>query len=212
MLKTIALALTIAVIAAPAMGQPVPRMGEDEVAGMLGKGAELEVRLDGDLNGDGETDTVFIGRSEEKRELTAMLAYRSEVDLGHEPVGLLELDAYPLGPAEISIRKGVLTIEDLTGGTTALAATYRYRYDPKAGRMRLIGLDAKYYSRTNSHGWRELSWNLLTGDQTISEADLATGGGDEAYGPARIHKLKRSSKPLYMEDTPDPEEALNTAK
>ncbi|MDP3746413.1 MAG: hypothetical protein Q8Q88_05110 [Phenylobacterium sp.] len=208
-MKTALLALTIASIAMPAMAQrvPVPPMSAEEVKGMV-EPAELEVRLDGDFNGDGEIDTVFIARGEDKRELTAMLAYRSEVDLGHQPVGVLQLDAYPLGPANLSIRNGVLMIKDLTGGTSAVATTYRYRYDPKAEKMRLIGLDAKAYSRTNAHGWREVSWNLLTGDQVVSEAELNTGGGEEAYAKPVVKKAKRPSRPIHMENTPSPDDVF----
>lgn len=212
-MKTALLALTTALIAMPAMAQhiPIPPMSDEDVKGMIAP-AELEVALDGDFNGDGEIDTVFIARAEDKRELTAMLAYRGEVDLGHQPVGELQLDPYPLGAASLSVRNGVLVIEDLTGGTSATAATYRYRYDPKVEKMRLIGLDAKYYSRTNAHSWREVSWNLLTGDQVISEAALNTGAGDQAYAKPVVKKAKRPSRPIHMENTPSPEDVLEAAK
>ena len=46
------------------------------------------------------------------------------------------LATYPLGPASLSVRKHVLLVEDLTGGTTATATTYRYRFDASVKRMR----------------------------------------------------------------------------
>ncbi|MGH8080636.1 MAG: hypothetical protein ACREP7_08680, partial [Lysobacter sp.] len=101
-------------------------------------------------------------------------------------------------------------IEDLSGGTTATQATYRYRFDPKVERMRLIGLDAQRYSRTNSHGTLKLSWNLLTGERVIERGEPnESGKGDEAivYSPAK--RDKRASKPLYMETTPNPDELLD---
>ena len=106
-------------------------------------------------------------RGEDLRYARVMLAYRSEVDFGHQPVGELELDASPLGPAALSIRNGVLVIEDLTGGTTATATTYRYRYDQPHHQMRLIGIDAERYSRTSSHDIIKVSWNLLNGDHVV---------------------------------------------
>lgn len=211
-MKTVLLALTMALIAMPAVAERphLQPMSAEEVKGMIEPG-ELETRLDGDLDGDGETDTVFIGRGDDKRELIAMLAYRGEVDFGHQPVGVLQLDTYPLGPASLSIRNGVLVIQDLTGGTSAVSATYRYRYDPKAEKMRLIGLDAKAYSRTNAHGWREVSWNLLTGDQIVSEAELNTAGGDQAYAKPTVKKTKRPSGPIHMEGTPSPDDLFGAA-
>ncbi|MGO1000807.1 hypothetical protein [Lysobacter sp. CA196] len=198
---------------APAMAQPVPipAMSAEQVAGMLDGGTRLEKRIDGDLNGDGEIDTVLLGRGEDQRSLTVWLAYRSEVDVGHQPVGTLQLDPYPLGDAGLSIRKGVLVIEDLTGGTTATQSTYRYRYDAKAERMRLIGLDAQSYSRTNSHGTVKLSWNLLTGDRIVERGEVNDSGqGDQAINYAPAKREKKPNKPLYMETTPNPDSLLES--
>jgi hypothetical protein len=189
--------------AAWAQRVPVPVMGEAEIKLRLGAD-ELEGRLDGDLDGDGEVDTVYVQRGEDSRKLSVMVAYRSEVDLGHDPVGELTLDPYPLGPASLEIRKGVLVVDDLTGGTSATAATYRYRFDPAKRRMRLIGLDAKFYSRTNNHGWRSVSWNLLTGAYIEEEADLIEGPEKE-YGPVRTKRGRRLVKVVWMEDTPSAE-------
>lgn len=210
MIKGMALAALIAPAwalgwapAASAQRIPVPVMSEDEIKLRIGAG-ELEGRLDGDLNGDGEVDTIYVQRGEDSRKLSVMVAYRTEVDLGHDPLGQLTLDPYPLGPASLAIRNGVLVVDDLTGGTSATAATYRYRFDAAKRRMRLIGLDAKYYSRTNNHGWRSVSWNLLTGTYVEEEADLMEGP-DKAYGPARTKRSKRPAKVVFMEDTPSPE-------
>jgi hypothetical protein len=189
--------------AAWAQRVPVPVMGEAEIKLRLGAD-ELEGRLDGDLDGDGEVDTVYVQRGEDSRKLSVMVAYRSEVDLGHDPVGELTLDPYPLGPASLEIRKGVLVVDDLTGGTSATAATYRYRFDLAKRRMRLIGLDAKFYSRTNNHGWRSVSWNLLTGAYIEEEADLIEGPEKE-YGPVRTKRGRRLVKVVWMEDTPSAE-------
>lgn len=183
---------------------PVPLMSDEEVAGMIDTGSALEIRLDGDLNGDGEIDTIYVERGEDVRKLTVMLAYRGEVDLGHQPVGVLAMDPYPVqgGPASLSIEKGVLIVEDLTGGTTATSSLYRFRYDPKAERMRLIGLDAKFYSRTNAHGWSSVSWNLLNGAFVEESAELLDSGD---YADPASKRSKRPSKTLYMEDAPSAE-------
>ena len=74
--------------------------------------------------------------------------------------------------------------------------------------MRLIGLDAERYSRTNSHDSLKISWNLLTGDATTRELKLNTGGGDAAYNPGPRHSFKRRVRAQYLADSPDPEVVL----
>jgi hypothetical protein len=207
------LALAAFLIATPAAAQHVPKMSGEEVSNYLDKGQELETRVDGDVNLDGEIDTVFVGRSEEKRSLTVMLAVKSEVELGHQPVGTLTLDPYPLGRASVSMAKGVLKIEDLTGGTTAISAVYRYRLVPgDEPKMRLIGLEATLYSRTYQHDGFELSWNLLTGDLLTREMKLNKSGGRAAYDKVAEKKSKRPSKPLFMETTPNPEDLIKAMR
>jgi hypothetical protein len=99
----------------------------------------------------------------------------------------------------------VLVVEDLTGGTTAISSTYRYRYEAKSKRMRLIGDDVKMYSRTNAHGWQEISTNRLTGLQIRRSADLDDAG---EYVEKPETRGKVATTPLYMEDAPAPETTL----
>jgi hypothetical protein len=172
-------------------------------------GEEIETRADGDLNGDGDTDTVYVVASPDARTLRVMLTYRSEVDIGHEPGGELKLEPLPIGPAELKIAKGVLTARDLNGGTTALSATYRYRAVRTAERprMRLIGLDATVYSRTFAHDGNEMSWNVATGDTITTLLKVATTG-DRGYDKLHTRKFRQPVRTIYMEDTPDAEEEL----
>jgi hypothetical protein len=191
----------------------VPPLTDAQINETLEMGQELETRIDGDLDGDGDVDTVYVVASPDERTLHVSLAYRSEVDLGHETAGALRLPPDPLGGAGLSIRKGVLVVTDLTGGTTALQATYRYRLDRSGAepRMRLIGLDATLYSRTWAHDGSEMSWNLLTGDMHTETLKLSGSGENAVYDRIFARKSKRPSKPVYMEDTPDPEDALIAA-
>jgi len=197
-------------IASPAIAQKASPIDDDAIKARLEKGEEVESRTDGDLNGDGQADTVLIGRGEETRTVKAMLLTKGEFDIDLIPVGMLKLDSYPLGAAEVSITKGVLKITDLVGGTTAVNTVYRYRLVPgPKPRMRLIGLDATLYSRTYAHDGLEISWNLLTGDYITREMKLnKSGKGEAAYGQIIEKKSKKPSKPLYMETTPDPNELL----
>jgi len=203
-------ALAALLLATPAAAQQSSPISDDSLKSWLEKGEEVESRTDGDLNGDGQADTVLIGRGEETRTVKAMLLSKGEFDVDLVTVGTLKLDSYPLGAAEVRITKGVLKITDLVGGTTAVNTVYRYRLAPgPKPRMRLIGLDATLYSRTYAHDGLEISWNLLTGDYITREMKLnKSGKGDAAYDRIIEKKSKKPSKVLYMEDTPDPDELL----
>jgi hypothetical protein len=161
---------------------------------------EIEVRLDGDFTGDGLNDVAFIAASEEKRVLIVMAGYVDEFDLGHEPIGQAELETFPLGAASLRFKNGVLIVEDLTGGTTAISALYRYRFDKTKKRMQLIGDDVTQYSRTNQHDSVKVSTNRLTG-KSISQVGKLKGDGYENQPPV-VKKV--STKVIYMEDTPNP--------
>jgi len=202
-------ALAALLIATPAAAQTASPINDEAIKTFLEKGEAVESRTEGDLNGDGQPDTVLIGRGDDTRTLKVLLLTRGEFDIDLTPIGTHKLDAYPLGAATVSIRNGVLKIEDLTGGTTAVNAVYRYRLVPGAKpRMRLIGIDATLYSRTYAHDGAEISWNLLTGDYLSRTLKLNSKGGNAAYDKIAEKKAKKPSKPLYMEDTPDPNDLL----
>lgn len=162
--------------------------------------AEIEVRLDGDFTGGGLEDVAFIAASEEKRVLIVMAGYVDQFDVGHEPIGQVELETFPLGAASLSFKKGVLIVEDLTGGTTAINALYRYRFDKTKKRMQLIGDDVTQYSRTNQHDSFKVSTNRLTGTSISQLSKLKDDGYEDQ--PQVVKKV--STKAIYMEDTPNP--------
>jgi hypothetical protein len=167
----------------------------------LRPGETLEARVDGDLDGDGMADTAWLTSSEDKREL--------RVHVTDGVTEALALDTTPLGPGELSIRHGVLLFEDLTGGTTAIDSTRRYRYDKAQVRVRLIGYDATLYSRTQQHDGFEVSWNLLTGAAIVRKLHLNTSGkGDAAFDHIYEHKAVKRSPPVWLSDTPTPEDVI----
>ncbi len=203
-----ALLLSGAAHAAPD-GAANPPLTDQFLLDQIELGEEIEVRADGDLNGDGDVDTAFVVASPDERHLYVVLSYRAETDMGHQPGGDFKLEPDPLGPADLSISKGVLTIKDLTGGTTALSATYRYRAaTTKDGpRMRLIGLDASVYSRTYAHDGNEMSWNVATGDTITSLLKVSQTGG-RGYDKLYTRKFRQPVRTIYMEDTPEAEGEL----
>ncbi|MEO6171580.1 MAG: hypothetical protein ABIP02_00535 [Arenimonas sp.] len=181
--------------------QQIPRPEEAQLLTYSPDNTSIETRLDADITGDGLNDVVFIAASEEVRVLVVMMGYANESSMGHEPIGQAALETYPLGSASLSVKKGVLIVEDLTGGTTAISALYRYRFDKAEHRMRLIGDDVSQYSRTNSHDAFEVSTNRLTG-VSISKVRKLTNAGDYVDQPPITKKT--ATKPIYMEDTPNP--------
>lgn len=188
--------LALALVAAPVVAQVGPQP-------MFDAGEELEVELHADFNGDGHADVAYIVRGDDKRELRVATTFISEVEIGDNPAQVLALDPYPLGDATLTVKDSargkVLVFEDLTGGTTAVASTHRFRWDGKIGAMRLIGLDATLYSRTYAHDGEEASWNLLTGDLVTRTLRLDKERGYDKVGET---KRKKPSPPLKLEDSP----------
>lgn len=175
----------------------------------LPAGSSLETRFDADIDGDGIADVAYVGGTEDTRWLVAEIGRKGG---GFEPASIRRDLDHPLGPASLSVKKSVLLVEDLTGGTTATETTYRYRWDPAGKRMRLIGLDAERYSRTNTHDSLKISWNLLTGAHEMVRGILnedPTSDDDAAYRYTRPERTVQNSQPVYMEDTPNPDDLID---
>ena len=181
-------------------------------------GAAIAQRLDADLDGDGNPETILALSYDDAVDRDAYRSVevlwqhrarrnaRSDED-DEEPNNLLSLPASPLGTPHLQVRHGVLLIEDLAGGTTATQTTYRYRHDKDADDMRLIGLDAERYSRTGAHGSTRLSWNVLTGAQLFQRSTVGADG-TLRYGGER-RRIDKTRTYYYIADTPDPDELLD---
>jgi hypothetical protein len=172
----------------------------------VGEGVRQETVLSADFNGDGETDVAMVARNDDRRVLLVLLGRKQG---GLRRIGIGELDPYPLGDASLTAPKGVLVLQDLTGGTTAIQSTYRYRYDKATGRMRLIGDDVSLYSRTWQHGSTSVSTNRLTGKRITTINDLVGEGENAELGPDKSTTTTVPVEPaLYLEDAPTPEATL----
>lgn len=180
------------------------RMETEDLASYMPDGADIETRLDEDVTGDGLRDLVFVARNEEVRVLKVMVSYAGEFDMGYEPVGEMRMGDAPLGAASLSVKKGVLIVEDLDGGTSAIQSLYRFRFDGKVNRMRLIGDDVSLYSRTNAHDSTSISTNRLTGVQLVKHSVV----GADGYTDQPEQKKKVSTAPVWMEDAPLPAKTL----
>lgn len=197
--------LALALAASSATAKPPMQPKESgELRSRLPEGATVEARVGDDLTGDGLRDLAVVGGTEEERMLIVFAAFSSETDMGYRPIGSMAMDISPLGSATLSFKKGVLIVEDLTGGTTAVSSRYRFRYDKAADRMRLIGDDVTLYSRTNMHGSTDISTNRLTGVQITKRSEIKGTGENASLVPGKPVTRKISNKPIYMEDAPDP--------
>jgi hypothetical protein len=196
-------------IMAPASARPaLPPLDAAGLAGFFPDGARIETRLDADLNADGVADVVAVGSTDERRMIRVILGQITETDTGYAPIGEGVMDEFPLANATLSVRNNVLLVEDLTGGTTATQSLYRYRFDPGSDRMRLIGDDVTYYSRTNQHGSVSISTNRLTGRRLVTESKLAPEGSIHALIPGKPRTLAVPRTPIYMEDALSPDQTL----
>lgn len=175
----------------------------DAVPAFFPAGYSIEVQTEADLNGDGIEDSIAVARGEDLRYLLVALREGK----GLRRVGLGELDAYPLGDADLKVNaKKILALTDLTGGTSAFQTVYRYRYEAGADRMRLIGLDVDFYSRTNAHGGVRRSYNYLTGE-TVGQDSTLDAKGDYRFGKEQHHR--GAPQTIYLEDAPDPADLVS---
>lgn len=167
----------------------------------LPPGAHVEARLETDFDHDGQADIAYVARIDDARWLGVLLSTWESGQAAEQ----VHMGTDPLVDATLGEKKGVLIVEDLTGGTTAVSSTYRYRYDSARRRMRLIGDDAKLYSRTNQHDWHSVSTNRLTGLrlQQVGKLDAA---GDYIEQP--VTRGKVATTPIYLKDSPDPAATL----
>lgn len=179
-------------------------MTAEDLAVYMHDGGRIETRLDADLTGDGLRDLAFVAANDDVRVLKVMVSYVNEFDMGYDPVGEMRMGDSPLGAATLSVKNGVLLVEDLDGGTTATQSLYRFRFDPKQKRMRLIGDDVTMYSRTFAHDGASISTNRLNGAQVKVEKTIVDG----AYIDQPAQRSKVSTKPLYMEEAPLPQDTL----
>jgi hypothetical protein len=184
-----------------------------DLANAVPDNMRLLARLEADLIGTGLPDIVLVAADEDHYELRVLARSRAlEGDgVGTSIIDSLTLDSSPYGSPTVSFAKRVLVVDHATGGANSTRATYRYRFDEDADRMRLIGLDVERHVRNVSHD--TLSWNLLTGARVVRTGRPAEGGAsDEAafrYGPE--HKTKLAVSPVHMAQTPNPDEVLDEA-
>lgn len=207
-------ALLLAGLANAAFAQslPLPPLGSDEVSELLEGDQTLEERMDVDVNGDGDADVVLVVQGSRSRAVLVLLARRDASGGEYRRIGRLSLPLDALVPVQLAYESGVLRIEDLTGTDTMTQASYRFRFDRKAGAFRLTGLDAARYSRRRLHDAVRLNWEPVSGREVVTYGKPAQGGDSEAgyrYGAPRVRI--RKGAPPSMNTTPTADQALARA-
>ena len=172
-------------------------------------GWTVEEDLQGDLNGDGVSDSVLMlvevghaGPTDEAgRSLVVLAGQRdgSFVEMGTNRKLLLCVQCFGAvgGGPRLSIQRNVLIVEQETGSRETTSGLWRLRFDPASRRIRLIGLDVRKADRATGLSTTE-STNYLNG-RRITESRRY----DEAKKADVVVGKKASpvaTTPIFLED------------
>jgi hypothetical protein len=182
----------------------VPAEGAKEQEFVPG-GWKVDGRAEGDLDGDGRADLALrlvpgdydssvVGAAPESQALLVLLSSEG----GRlRRAGLATKLLVPVVPQYIfnlSVKGGVLVVNQNYGMTEVADLTHRFRYDAAAGRFLLIGKDAFNYHRPQGPRWPavKVSENYLTGvrltteERWRGERQLKSAEKREQLGRARV--------------------------
>lgn len=168
----------------------VPASGA-AVRAFVPAGWKAASEIDGDLNGDGRADRVVhvvprntwydpdaITAAPDAQALLILLADAGGgLRRAGMATGLLQTLAPQYG-LKLTIRRGVLIVNQNFGMTEVTDLTHRFRLDPATGRFLLIGRDVFTYHRPQELSDPvKTSENYLTGQRLITTGHYGTGGG-----------------------------------
>ena len=98
----------------------------------------------------------------------------------------------------IGIKSGVLAVdEDYSSSNDANRVAFRYRYDPQADKLMLIGFEFEYYTRDKSGNSATTSENYLTGERVITIKESEKRRNGEFYY-ARTNIKREKFKPAKI--------------
>lgn len=197
MLQVVALALCAVFLAGPSLshlqdeGKPIDKSRiparADDVKTFVPLGWKIEQQVAGDLNGDSVPDyalKLVEDKPARNSEDVATERQRALVILVQETGGQLVrvgvadklLQCTSCGgafygvvesPAEVTIEKGVIVVQQEHGSNNLTNTTYRFRYDPIIQRIILIGFDYANADRGTAQDISE-STNYLTGVRSVA--------------------------------------------
>ena len=159
----------------------VPAEGAGEKA-FVPAGWKVEERVEGDLDGDGRADLVLrlVPKDYDSAgvvaapESQALLVLLSPAGGRLRRTGLatkLLVTVVPQYILNLSVKNGVLVVNQNYGMTDVMDVTDRFRYDAASGRLLLIGRDIFHYHRPQGPDWPavKVSENYLTGVRLTTE-------------------------------------------
>ena len=200
---------------AQARAQDVPTLNPEQVPAegrrpqdFLPRGWKIGARAEGDLNGDRlpdralqlvpeDYDSSGISAAPEAQALLILLSAGGKL----RRAGLATKLLVPVVPQYIlamSIRNGVLVINQNFGMTDVADLTHRLRYEPTAGRFLLIGKDTFNYHRPQGPRWpaTRVSENYLTGVRlTTTDRWLSNGTNRPTTKRGRVESAR-----VFVED------------
>lgn len=100
-------------------------------------------------------------------------------------------------PSKVTIKDGVLIIDQEYGSRQVTQETFRFRYDAQSNRFPLIGVDVVTADRATGETTSE-STNLLTGIKLRSVTRVNEKTGQEAHVSNRRQRV--NEKKTYLED------------
>ena len=175
------------------------------LADFVPKGWTVEDQAKGDLDGDGVSDIAAIlvqsgSEDEMERALVVLLGRGGDRSIRAGASDKL-LQCKGCGGIKegeaISVKKGVLVIDQWTGSREFSKTTWRFRYDPQTQRFVLIGKDIDSADAMRGTGKIE-SFNYLTGQKIIEIYHYDEKG--ERKIATSTKKEKVAGKTSFIED------------
>ena len=215
--------------AAPALAQDAPRF---PVSAVPARGAGVQAfvpagwkaasEVAGDLNGDGRPDRVVhvvprdthyeAGAVTAAPEAQALLILLAESGGGLRRAGVATRLLQTVAPQwglRLTIRRGVLVVNQNYGMTEVADVTHRFRLEPATGRFLLIGRDQFNYHRPQELSDPvKVSENYLTGERLTTTGHYGAGGGyRETEKRERIPRTR-----AWLDDIDEDEEGCSPSR
>jgi len=179
--------LSLLILAAPAHAQDAPTFDPRQVPeeghklqDFVPAGWKIGANVEGDLNGDQVPDHVFqivpsdydysgVNAAPESQALAIVVSDHGVLRRAALSAKFLAT-MVPQYILEITIKNGVVVIEQNFGMTDVSNLTHRFRFEPTANRFLLIGADTFNYHRPQGPKWpaTRISENYLTGVRLIT--------------------------------------------
>ena len=183
-------------------------LGDSENS-FIPKGWKLEEKTTGDLNGDKLADSILQikkdgeGAEAEDEENDRMLLILFKTSSGNytkaaESNKIIRCSScggmLGGGTANISVKKGILLIDQMYGSRSGVNYLHRLRYEKSSKRFRLIGEDVNEFDRLDLTS-EETSTNYLTGKQVITNSK-----GGETDVKKTVKRKTVAKKARYLSD------------